>query len=564
MFTFDEKRFFASHPVDPCCPPPRDPHSFPEKVEHTSRMLRDTLDRLMMFEKSMKDKYDDLFSIMTQDNVTFKELMQDAYSDFVSAVRSEVNLFETNTNSVVTLFKEAINTRLEEFNQNYSQAFADYQKKLSEYLNTFEETIRDEFEAYKTDVNGIIAMHVARFDAQDAKIDDAVAYMKSNLNVSLENLLREMNDDGSLIGIIETDVFATPQYFGAVGDGVHDDTTAIQAAIDSGKPVYFPKGTYRTTAPIEIVNTGVEFNAENATINYEGNGYAFTISGLWRKTIKFGTVNATNGGCVWMNAPTANAGIAYIDLYFTKFSAHVNYSCIQAEVSAENAYINEIRIHNGQFASGKYGLAVYNDAGSTTSACRVNNWKLYNVGLEGAETGIYLCAESNRIERFLFMGLRYAVNEGTTCFLETVGKCHFLNWFGSDKILYNTENYYKLSAETARANFFGNVFSSDYSAYQSALFDYGEWFVEGRDSLSTTKTYYGSTNWDNIKTHGVYAVNTYSGTGGVNVPPIQVVGTLTVTTYGDRVTQMVVGNNGICVRNFDGGAWGVWKSIQLA
>src|SRR5574343_1405356 len=37
--------------------------------------------------------------------------------------------------------------------------------------------------------------------------------------------------------------------FGAVGDGVTDDTAAIQAALDtaSGKGLYFPSGTYATT-----------------------------------------------------------------------------------------------------------------------------------------------------------------------------------------------------------------------------------------------------------------------------------------------------------------------------
>ena len=42
--------------------------------------------------------------------------------------------------------------------------------------------------------------------------------------------------------------------FGAVGDGVSDDTAAIQAALDSGAyaSVYMPPGTYRVTATINI------------------------------------------------------------------------------------------------------------------------------------------------------------------------------------------------------------------------------------------------------------------------------------------------------------------------
>ena len=50
--------------------------------------------------------------------------------------------------------------------------------------------------------------------------------------------------------------------FGAVGDGVHDDTAAIQAAIDAavalgGGRVFFPTGTYAITATLTTPNTDV-------------------------------------------------------------------------------------------------------------------------------------------------------------------------------------------------------------------------------------------------------------------------------------------------------------------
>lgn len=43
--------------------------------------------------------------------------------------------------------------------------------------------------------------------------------------------------------------------FGAVGDGVADDTAAIQAAIDSVKTVYVPPGSYKITATIELTES---------------------------------------------------------------------------------------------------------------------------------------------------------------------------------------------------------------------------------------------------------------------------------------------------------------------
>ena len=42
--------------------------------------------------------------------------------------------------------------------------------------------------------------------------------------------------------------------FGAVGDGNADDTVAIQAAIDSGKPAYVPAGTYKISATLNLNN----------------------------------------------------------------------------------------------------------------------------------------------------------------------------------------------------------------------------------------------------------------------------------------------------------------------
>ena len=55
----------------------------------------------------------------------------------------------------------------------------------------------------------------------------------------------------SLKGKISAGV-TTPQMYGAKGDGETDDTVAIQAALDTGKIVFFPEGVYLITAPLTI------------------------------------------------------------------------------------------------------------------------------------------------------------------------------------------------------------------------------------------------------------------------------------------------------------------------
>lgn len=49
---------------------------------------------------------------------------------------------------------------------------------------------------------------------------------------------------------------ATPQIYGAVGDGVHDDTTAIQTCLSNHDNVHIPAGTYLITDTIQVTRTG--------------------------------------------------------------------------------------------------------------------------------------------------------------------------------------------------------------------------------------------------------------------------------------------------------------------
>jgi hypothetical protein len=65
--------------------------------------------------------------------------------------------------------------------------------------------------------------------------------------------------------------------FGAVGDGITDDTAAIQAALNAVAPtrkaLYIPAGNYKTTQPLDVTVSGFGFGG----LIY-GDGYASTIT----------------------------------------------------------------------------------------------------------------------------------------------------------------------------------------------------------------------------------------------------------------------------------------------
>ena len=73
--------------------------------------------------------------------------------------------------------------------------------------------------------------------------------------------------------------------FGAIGDGVVDDTEAIQHAVTQGDGVlHFPPGTYRITQPIEIKLSehgplGMDGTGGTARVVMDGKGPAFRLVG---------------------------------------------------------------------------------------------------------------------------------------------------------------------------------------------------------------------------------------------------------------------------------------------
>lgn len=110
--------------------------------------------------------------------------------------------------------------------------------------------------------------------------------------------------------------------FGAVGDGIADDTAAIQAAIDyvddlGGGRIYFPPGTYRTTATLTFGNDQefIGSATQSSVISYTGASWAFqqVTPGTRIYNVRFTTLQVSVTAAAAGGLDLTDVSLAHLD-----------------------------------------------------------------------------------------------------------------------------------------------------------------------------------------------------------------------------------------------------------
>lgn len=173
---------------------------------------------------------------------------------------------------------------------------------------------------------------VANYSALYADLQNRVNALE-NANIIIDGEIDNINDKIDKMGIINV------KDFGAVGDGVTDDTQAINDAInaiDNARVLYFPKGQYVISNGIEIDKKCIICGSgmDNSIIKYDGSGNALSLKANYSKISNLGLIGNAQGIGLLIEA-----FFAVVDsVLITKFDTNI-YIHNSVGVNVLNSYI---------------------------------------------------------------------------------------------------------------------------------------------------------------------------------------------------------------------------------
>ena len=185
--------------------------------------------------------------------------------------------------------------------------------------------------------------------------------------------------------------YITPQEFGAAGDGYHDDTAAIQAAVNAaGSPsdtVYIPKATYivsatiNITQPVHILGDGPLSSIIKTTAS-KGDVLSVSASGVKIENLQFlSSVPRTSGSFVNFMPNTSQVTLRDFSMY----GAYIGVT----DQAGEESRIQNGTIFGGVSTLGSAGIVVNggNDAYITQITMDAPAWSQPWAGIQILSTG---------------------------------------------------------------------------------------------------------------------------------------------------------------------------------
>ena len=322
-----------------------------------------------------------------------------------------------------------------------------------------------------------ISIDGTSYDVRDSNAQSSIDTINQTLSQHTTSISKNASDISELqssISQIEGDIddiskVPTVKDFGAVGDGVHDDTSAINAAIASCGCAVIPPGKYKTSGTINLsLNQDIfGFGAKSCVILPSGNYNVITATGCINSTIQGISIdggNTANNGifvnnsasvaCISCDVEKCNGcGIRYQGSMDTVSPSHKIINCFAGINGLSGFYLNATDVSmvgcsgvsNGQIDQNNHAnLVIYQVAAKVTNShfFNVNDSLGYNrcntsVNVNGPDVEMVAChieggnnnsltIGSNAVRFLLSDSLVYASFGDSLVWCGSWG-CHFNN-----------------------------------------------------------------------------------------------------------------------------------------
>lgn len=163
-------------------------------------------------------------------NTTFQNSVDTSKTAFETSMNNDLATFQSNLNNAKSLFETTANTDLTNIETSFNTAFSNFQTSLNASKSSYETTM-------------------------NTNVTNIVNNADSTIQSKVDNEIADKIADGTIATVVDN-VFIEPirndlierainvKNYGVMGDGITDDTVAIQTLIDTHNVLYFPSGDY--------------------------------------------------------------------------------------------------------------------------------------------------------------------------------------------------------------------------------------------------------------------------------------------------------------------------------
>ena len=162
-------------------------------------------------------------------------------------------------------------------------------------------------------------------------------------------------------------VLTSVKSYGAVGDGVTDDTAAIQTAINTGLSLYFPAGTYKISSTLTVSTTQSHGQILSGSGAGAGNGLGAGVSVI-QPTSAVSVAIKVDGAP--FTGYVQGFGIEYLAIDMANMTDATSSAAIQQAQAYDCSYRNVRVLHDGSakrawlFTTGAYTTLLLNTQGN--------------------------------------------------------------------------------------------------------------------------------------------------------------------------------------------------------